>query len=105
MLSLIVTLAVGTVISFIVFKLAVALYKKVCSPLLNPLLVTVAFIIAFLCIFHIPLDSYESSVQLISFLLGPATVALAYSVYRQRQILKQHFVPIFCGCCKLRAMR
>ena len=98
MLSLIATLAVGTVISFIVFKLAVALYKKVSSPLLNPLLVTVAFIIAFLCIFHIPLDSYESSVQLISFLLGPATVALAYSVYRQRQILKQHFVPIFCGC-------
>ena len=48
MLSLIVTLAVGTVISFIVFKLAVALYKKVSSPLLNPLLVTVAFIIAFL---------------------------------------------------------
>ena len=36
--------------------------------------------------------------QLISFLLGPATVALAYSVYRQRQILKQHFIPIFCGC-------
>ena len=37
MLNLIATLAVGTVISFIVFKLAVALYKKVRSPLLNPL--------------------------------------------------------------------
>ena len=86
MLSLIATLAAGTVVSFIVFKLAVALYKKVRSPLLNPLLVTVAFIIAFLCIFHIPLDSFESSVQLISFLLGPATVALAYSVYRQRRV-------------------
>ena len=98
MLNLIATLAVGTVISFIVFKLAVALYKKVRSPLLNPLLVTVAVIIVLLCVFHIPLDSYESSVQLVSFLLGPATVALAYSVYRQRQILKQHFIPIFCGC-------
>ena len=95
MLNLIATLAVGTVISFIVFKLAVALYKKVRSPLLNPLLVTVAVIIVLLCVFHIPLDSYESSVQLVSFLLGPATVALAYSVYRQRQILKQHFIPIF----------
>lgn len=59
---------------------------------------TVAVIIALLCVFHIPLDSYESSVQLVSFLLGPATVCLAYSVYRQRQILKQHFIPIFCGC-------
>ena len=69
MLNLIATLAVGTVISFIVFKLAVALYKKVRSPLLNPLLVTVAVIIVLLCVFHIPLDSYESSVQLVSFLL------------------------------------
>ena len=98
MLHLIATLIVGTGISFIVFKLAVALYKKVRSPLLNPLLVTVIFIIVLLCVFQIPLESYESSVQAISFLLGPATVALAYSVYRQRQILKQHFVPIFCGC-------
>ena len=83
------TLAVGTVASFAVFKLSVLLYERVKSPLLNPLLVTVAFI---------PLDSYEQSVQLISFLLGPATVALAYSVYRQRQTLKEHFVPIFAGC-------
>lgn len=98
MLNLALTLIVGTVASFIVFKLAVALYRKVRSPLLNPLLVTVIFIIICLCVFQIPLESYETSVQAISFLLGPATVALAYSVYRQRQILKQHFVPIFCGC-------
>jgi predicted murein hydrolase (TIGR00659 family) len=98
MLDLVLTLVVGTVASFIVFKLAVALYRKVRSPLLNPLLVTVIFIIICLCVFQIPLESYETSVQAISFLLGPATVALAYSVYRQRQILKQHFVPIFCGC-------
>ena len=92
------TLAVGTVASFAVFKLSVLLYERVKSPLLNPLLVTVAFIIAALVALRIPLDSYEQSVQLISFLLGPATVALAYSVYRQRQTLKEHFVPIFAGC-------
>lgn len=96
--SIILTLVAGTVLSFIVFKLAVLLYEKVRSPLLNPLMVTVVFIIAFLVVFHIPLDSYEQSVQVISFLLGPATVALAYSVYRQRAILKEHFVPIFIGC-------
>ena len=89
------TLAVGTVASFAVFKLSVLLYERVKSPLLNPLLVTVAFIIAALVALRIPLDSYEQSVQLISLL---ATVALAYSVYRQRQTLKEHFVPIFAGC-------
>ena len=85
------TLAVGTVASFAVFKLSVLLYERVKSPLLNPLLVTVAFIIAALVALRIPLDSYEQSVQLISFLLGPATVALP-------QTLKEHFVPIFAGC-------
>ena len=79
------TLAVGTVASFAVFKLSVLLYERVKSPLLNPLLVTVAFIIAALVALRIPLDSYEQSVQLIS-------------VYRQRQTLKEHFVPIFAGC-------
>lgn len=98
MLELVLTLIGGTVASFIVFKLAVLLYMKVRSPLLNPLMITVLFIIAIIVLFHIPLDDYEQSVQAISFLLGPATVALAYSVYRQRQILKEHFLPIFCGC-------
>ena len=92
------TLLLGTAASLAVFKLSVLLYERVKSPLLNPLLVTVALIIAALVALRIPLESYEQSVQLISFLLGPATVALAYSVYRQRQTLKDHFVPIFAGC-------
>ena len=98
MVEVILAFVIGTMLSFVVFRLAVMLYEKVRSPLLNPLMVTVVFIIAFLCIFHIPLDAYEQSVQLIQFMLGPATVALAFSVYRQRQILKEHFIPIFCGC-------
>ncbi len=98
MLDLAVTLIIGTVLSFVVFKLAVLLYEKVRSPLLNPLMVTVVFIIVLLSAFQIPLESYEQSVQAISFLLGPATVALAFSVYKQRQILKEHFVPIVSGC-------
>lgn len=98
MAPLILTLIVGTVLSVATFKLSVLLYRRVNSPLLNPLLVTVVFVIAVLSIFRIPLESYEESVRVISFLLGPATVALAYSVYQQRQILKKHFAPIFVGC-------
>ncbi|MEG2477666.1 LrgB family protein [Gordonibacter sp.] len=96
--AFVLTALAGTLASFAAFKLSVLLYEKVKSPLLNPLLVAVACIIATLCALRIPLESYEQSVQVISFLLGPATVALAYSVYRQRQMLKEHFVPIFAGC-------
>lgn len=96
--SILLIMVVGTLVSLAVFKLSVLLYEKVKSPLLNPLLVAVTCIIAALIALHIPLDSYEQSAQIISFLLGPATVALGYSVYRQRRILKEHFIPIFAGC-------
>lgn len=98
MASLVLTLALGTVLSIVVFKLSILLYEKVKTPLLNPLLVAVICIISTLSVLNIPLGSFQQSTQVISFLLGPATVALAYSVYRQRQMLKEHFVPIFAGC-------
>ncbi|MBE6472373.1 MAG: LrgB family protein [Coriobacteriaceae bacterium] len=88
----------GSLASIAVFELCVLLYKKVKTPLLNPLLVTLIGLMLALSAFNIPLESYEESVSLFSFLLGPATVALAYSVYKQRQILKEHFVPIVAGC-------
>ena len=90
------TLAVGTVASFAVFKLSVLLYERVKSPLLPCWLPSRSSSQrSWRCASP---DSYEQSVQLISFLLGPATVALVLSVYRQRQTLKEHFVPIFAGC-------
>ena len=91
-------LLAGSLASVAVFELCVLLYKKVKTPLLNPLLVTLIGLMLALSIFNIPLESYEESVSLFSFLLGPATVALAYSVYKQRQILKEHFIPIVAGC-------
>ena len=36
--------------------------------------------------------------QVISALLGPATAVLAYSIYQQRRVLKEHFVPVLLGC-------
>ena len=75
-------LVIGCVISLAVFQACVWLYQRVKSPLLNPLLVTLAVMIMLLLAFGVPMNSYEDSVQLFSFMLGPATVALAYSVYR-----------------------
>ncbi len=98
MLSTFGLVVLGTALSFGMFKLAVALYGKVKSPLLNPLLVAVACIITVMIALQIPLDLFQQSTLPLSFLLGPATVTLAYSVYRQRQVLREHFLPIFAGC-------
>lgn len=88
----------STVVSIAVFELSVELYKRVKSPLLNPLLITLIGLMTLLTVLQVPVSEYQEGMKLFSFMLGPATVALAYSVYRQRKILKEHFLPIFMGC-------
>lgn len=90
--------AFGIVISIAAFQGAVALNRKIRTPLLNPLLVAVAFIIIVLTVFRIPLQDYQTGARVISYFLGPATAVLAYSIYRQLAVLKRHFVPILAGC-------
>lgn len=91
-------IAFGIVISLVAFRGAVLLNRKIKTPLLNPLLVAVAFIIVVLTVFKIPLQDYQQGAQLISLFLGPATAVLAYSIYRQMAVLKRHFLPILAGC-------
>lgn len=81
-----------------VFAGAVWLNKKTKSPLFNPLLVSVATIMAVLVFCNIPLESYESGARLISAMLGPATAVLAFSIYQQRKVLQSNFLPILIGC-------
>lgn len=88
----------STVVSIVVFELSVELYKHVKSPLLNPLLITLIGLMTLLTVLQVPVSEYQEGTKLFSFMLGPATVALAYSVYRQRKILREHFLPIFMGC-------
>lgn len=88
----------GIILSIVAFEAAVWLNHRVRTPLLNPLLVAVTFIIIVLTVFHIPLSDYQAGAKVISYFLGPATAVLAYSIYRQIAVLKRHFIPILCGC-------
>lgn len=91
-------LTLATASSIVTFKGATWLYNKLHTPLVNPLLVSAAILILLLISIGIPLEEYEHGSVVISFFLGPATVALAYSVYVQWHLLKQNFIPIFAGC-------
>lgn len=88
----------GIVMSILAFALGVYLNKKTKLPFVNPLLVAVAVIILALTLFGIPLDHYRKGAQFIGVFLAPATAALAISIYNQRRILKQYFVPVVVGC-------
>lgn len=53
------------------------------NPLLNPVLLSIATLSAILTISGVDYSRYFSGAQLVHFLLGPATVALAIPLYRQ----------------------
>ncbi len=58
--------------------------------LLNPILVSVIVIIAFLLGVGIDYDTYNKGASYLSWLLTPATVCLAIPLYKQLHLLKKH---------------
>lgn len=87
----------GILISIIVFEIGLYINKKTKLSILHPLLISIGLIIGILLIFDIPLESYEKGGNMISYLLGPATVILAVPLYKQFHLFKQNKKPIIIG--------
>lgn len=64
---------------------------------LHPLFFSSAVIIAFLLVTGIDHDAYQAGGQLVSFWLGPATVALAVPFVQQFQAFRRNMASILCG--------
>ncbi|HIY03229.1 MAG TPA: LrgB family protein [Candidatus Blautia faecipullorum] len=88
---------VGIVISLLAYEIGVAMKKKWKLAILNPLLISILLVIAFLAVFHIDYDSYNSSAQYLSYLLTPATVSLAIPLYLQMEVLRKNLAAIMIG--------
>ena len=61
---------------------------------MNPLLISIALVIIILLATNIDYDTYNQSAKYLSYLLTPATVALAIPLYLQLERLKKNFVAI-----------
>ena len=85
----------GAVISVVGYLIGIFLRKKI--SVLNPLLVSIIFVIAVIKIFHIDYETYNSGAKYISYLLTPATVCLAIPLYRQISVLKEHAKEVVIG--------
>ncbi len=79
------------------FSVGVMVQKKLKTPLANPLIIAAALSIGLLQLFHIPLANYQTGSSYISLFLGPATAALALSIYRQYPVLKANLLPVIAG--------
>ena len=66
-------------------------------PLLNPVFLSTLAIIAALKATGVTLAEYQPAKEVMTFLLGPATVALALPLYNNRGVLKKHSLPVFAG--------
>ncbi len=71
--------------------------KRYPSPLTTPVLFSTAIIIAVLLVTGISFDDYKPAKNIMTFLLGPATVALAIPLYKNRRTFFGNLVPAGAG--------
>ena len=88
---------VGIVISLLAYEIGLAAQRKWKLAVLNPLLISIVLVIAFLLVFHVDYESYNLSAKYLSYLLTPATVCLAIPLYLQLDLLKKNILAILGG--------
>ena len=84
----------GMLVSVGAYMLGVWLKKKTGWAILNPLLVAIIVVIAFLSVFHIEYKEYNRGAVYLSYFLTPATVCLAIPLYKQLELLRQHLIAV-----------
>ena len=84
-------------LTFGIYQGAKMLQRRTGSILLNPILIAIGLMIAFLTACDIPYDTYHKSGQMIEFWLKPAVVALGVPLYLQLSQIKKQILPILAS--------
>ncbi|WP_406622743.1 LrgB family protein [Acidovorax sp. SDU_ACID1] len=83
------------VLTMLAYTFTLAVYRRSgAHPLLIPPLTATALVVAVLLLTGTPYATYREGVGLLSFLIGPATVALAVPLFAQRERIRQLWRPI-----------
>lgn len=85
------------IFTLVAYNLAKAINKRLPSPLTSPIFLATAMIIACLLALGMTYEDYRPSGDMISFFLGPATVALALPLYRNFHVLVKDWFPAILG--------
>jgi predicted murein hydrolase (TIGR00659 family) len=84
-------------ITIAVYKLSRFLAVKYSSPLTSPVFFSTLIIIGLLLVFKISYQEYTLAKSIMTYLLGPATVALAVPIYRNRDLIAKYMDAAFIG--------
>lgn len=87
----------GLLLSLSTYLFASFLQKKFKLFIFNPLLLSFALVILILVIGDISYETYNESAKYITYLLKPATVALAVPLYEKLKILKENLLAVLVG--------
>lgn len=69
----------GVAISLVGYVIGVQLKKKFKLAVLNPLMISIIFVVGVVLLFKLDYPSYKKQAEILNYLLTPATIALAIS--------------------------
>lgn len=84
----------GVLVSLTGYELGIFLKKRTGLSIMNPLLISILFVIGILLLFRIDYEVYNSGGKYLSYLLTPATVCLSIPLYKQIHLLKKYGIAI-----------
>ena len=87
----------GVALSLTGYAIGLFLKKKLKWDILNPLLISIIFVILILAILDVDYETYQETAQYLSYLLTPATVALAIPLYQKIDLLKKNLLAVSLG--------
>lgn len=79
------------------YQIGLAVQRKFKVALCNPIIIAVLIVLAFLSITGMSVGDYKSNMNVISWLMTPATVCLAVPMYEQFQVLRKNLKAILIG--------
>ena len=79
------------------YRFSLFLRRRWAHPLTTPVLFSTGLVVATLLLVRTDAAAYEPAKGLMSFLLGPATVALAIPLYRNRETFRRRLGPALGG--------
>lgn len=87
----------SVLITLLIYSFGRKLYGKHPSPFTTPVFFSTVAIILILIISRLDFQDYTPAKDIISYFLGPATVALAVPLYKNRMVIARYAIPALSG--------
>ncbi len=87
----------GVTLTLASYFLGVFIKEHFNVPVLNPMIMSVVFVIVLLIVTHTSYETYNNGAKYINDFLTPATVCLAVPMYKQIEILRKNMAAVIAG--------